>query len=470
MIPVRRTKLADTQALGRDARGSWWTLFALAVSSFLLLLGDTSLNVVLPDVGRRFGLSLGGLEWLVNSYTLALAVLLLPAGKLADRLGARRVFLAGVLVFSAASLIAGLAPEAIVLFAARVAQGAGAALATPAALALITESFPVGRRGLALGLWTAAATTALAIGPMVGAGLGALGGWRAVLLVNVPAGAAVLAIAAAVLPRSAGRPDGRFDFAGLASSALGLGALLYALTNGGAWGWTSVRLAATLTVAVVALGLFLVVELCARRPLLDLSLFRRQGFAGANGVGLLLTAVMCSVFFFLSLYLQLGLGYSPLATGLMFLPMTLPVAVVAPVAGLIADRRGARLPLVAGSLAVAAGLITLAASATRPGLLLLLAALALIGAGMGLATTPLTAAAVANLPEAESGMGAAVINTFRTVGLALGIALMGAIVGAGSGGALAASVPLGLVVNAGLALVAGAVAALTLRRSEPASS
>ena len=469
MIPLRHSELPDTSPLARDT-GSWWTLFALAVSSFLLLLGDTSLNVVLPDVGRRFGLSLGGLEWLVNSYTLALAVLLLPAGKLADRLGARRVFLAGVLVFSAASLIAGLAPEAIVLFAARVAQGAGAALATPAALALITESFPVGRRGLALGLWTAAATTALAIGPMVGAGLGTLGGWRAVLLVNVPAGAAVLAIAAAVLPRSAGRPDGRFDFAGLASSALGLGALLYALTNGGAWGWTSMRLAATLTVAVVALGLFLVVELCARRPLLDLSLFRRQGFAGANGVGLLLTAVMCSVFFFLSLYLQLGLGYSPLATGLMFLPMTLPVAVVAPVAGLIADRRGARLPLVAGSLAVAAGLIALAASATRPGLLLLLAALALIGAGMGLATTPLTAAAVANLPEADSGMGAAVINTFRTVGLALGIALMGAIVGAGSGGALAASVPLGLAVNAGLALVAGAVAALTLRRSEPASS
>jgi len=179
---------------------------------------------------------------------------------------------------------------------------------------------------------------------------------------------------------------------------------------------------------------------------------------------------MCSVFFFLSLYLQLALGYSPLATGLLFLPMTLPVALVAPVAGLIADRRGARLPLVAGSLAVAAGLITLAASATRPGLSLLVAALALIGAGMGLATTPLTAAAVANLPEADSGMGAAVINTFRSVGLALGIALMGAIVGAGSGGALAASVPLGLAVNAGLALVAGAVAALTLRRHEPASS
>jgi EmrB/QacA subfamily drug resistance transporter len=451
-------------------RKSWWTLFALTLSSFLLLLGDTSLNVVLPDVGRQFGLSLSGLEWLVNGYTLALAVLLLPAGKLADRLGARRVFLAGVLLFSAASLAAGLAPETVALFGSRVAQGAGAALATPAALALITETFPAEKRGLPLGLWTAAATTALAIGPMVGAGLGAVGGWRAVLLVNVPAGVVVLAIAAHVLPHSAGRADGRFDFAGLASSALGLGALLYALTNGGTWGWASVRLELTVAVALAALALFLIVELRARRPMLDLALFRRRGFAGANGVGLLLTAVMCSVFFFLSLYLQLGLGYSPLITGLLFLPMTLPVALVAPLAGLIADRRGAQLPLVAGSLAVAIGLTTLAASTARPTLPLLITALVLIGTGMGLATTPLTAAAVADLPAADSGMGAAVINTFRTVGLALGIALMGAIVGAGSGGALAASVPVGLGVNAGLALVAGAVAALTLRRNGPLPS
>jgi EmrB/QacA subfamily drug resistance transporter len=453
----------------RDA-GSWWTLFALALSSFLLLLGDTSLNIVLPDLGRRFGLSLGELEWLVNSYTLALAVLLLPAGKLADRLGARRVFLAGIVLFTAASFAAGLAPEVLVLFGARVAQGAGAALATPAALALITENFPVGRRGIALGLWTAAATTALAIGPVVGAGLGAVGGWRAVLLVNVPAGAAVVAMTARVLPHSTGRADGRFDFAGLASSALGLGTLLYALTNGGTWGWTSTRLGLTLAVAGAAICVFLVVELRARRPLLDLALFRRRGFAGANGVGLLLTAVMCSVFFFLSLYLQLALDYTALATGLLFLPMTLPVALVAPLAGLVADRRGARLPLVAGSLAVAVGLTTLAASTARPTLTLLIAALVLVGTGMGLATTPLTAAAVADLPAAENGMGAAVINTFRTVGLALGIALMGAIVGAGSGAALAASVPLGLALNAGLALVAGAIAALTLGRSEPLSS
>ena len=211
--------------------GDWTTLGALAVASFLLLLGDTSLNVVLPQVRSELGLGLGGLEWLVNSYTLALAVLLLPAGRLVDRFGARHVFLAGLLVFMFASLLAGLAPELVTLLAARVAQGAGAALATPAALAVITESFRPGRRGVALGIWTAAATSALAIGPLLGAALAAVGGWRAVLLVNVPASLAVLTLSPRLLPKTAGRRQGQFDFPGLASSAIGLGALLFALSN-----------------------------------------------------------------------------------------------------------------------------------------------------------------------------------------------------------------------------------------------
>lgn len=456
--PRRASPVSDAAA------GRWLTLGVLALASFLLLLGDTSLNVVLPQVGDDLNLGLRGLEWLVNTYTLALAVVLLPAGKAADRFGARRVFLVGIAIFVSASTLAGLAPDAVTLLAARLVQGIGAALATPAALSLITVSFDGRRRGAALGVWTAAATSAVAIGPLVGALLSAVAGWRAVLFINAPLGLGVLVAARRLLPDTAGRAAAAFDATGLATSAFGLSALVYGLSSGADWGWSSPRLLVTLAAAASSLALFVVIEARARRPLLDLDLFRRRSFAGANVVGLLVTAVMCSVFFFLALYLQGVAGYTTLGTGVLFLALTVPIALVAPVAGLLVDRSGARLPLAAGSVPVAAGLLLLAIAAAPLDRVLLLIALLLIGIGMGLTTTPLTAAAVAGLAPEESGSGAAVVNTFRTVGLALGIALMGTLLRAGSAGTLSAALPRALAVNAVLALVAGVIGALTVDR------
>lgn len=463
-------EVRDRVERGERASAGWGTLAALAAASFLLLLGDTSLSVALPAVRRDLGVGLGGLEWLVNSYTLALAVLLLPGGKLADRLGARPVFLTGLSVFVVASSFAGLAPTLGLLIAARIVQGAGAALAAPAALALITTAFPAGRRALALGIWTGASTSALAIGPLAGAALIALGGWRMTLLINVPLGLAALILARRLLhktPANAGATG--FDFGGLATSALALGALLYAMTNASNWGWVSPRTLAVLAIALAAAFAFVMVERRARSPLLDLRLFGRRGFAGANGVGLLITAVMCSVFFFLSLYLQLAAGYSALAVGVLFLAMTMPIAVVSPLAGWLSDRRGPRLPLSGGSLAVAAGLLVLAHMSAAPSLALLVPALVLVGTGMGLVTAPLTAAAVGGLYTEETGIGAAVVTVFRTVGLALGIAFMGALLGGAATGAVS-MLPMGLTANAIVALAAGALATVTLRRPRSASA
>jgi EmrB/QacA subfamily drug resistance transporter len=399
-----------------DSTRRWATLAALSLSSFLLLLGDTSLSVVLPAVRRDLGVGLGGLEWLVNSYTLALAVTLLPAGRACDRLGARRVFLGRLGIIPAASLAAGMMPSLPLLLAARVVQGAGAGLASPAALALISTNFDERRRGLALGLWTAAATSALAFGPLAGAAMEALGSWRLVLLVNGPLGV-IVALAARRLLAVPGRAGRGFDVVGLATSAVGLSSLLYGLTNGAGWGWTSAAFVWSMSAAGAALALFVVVESRVRAPLLDLALFRRRGFAGANAVGLLVTAVMCSVFFFLSLFLQAVAGYSTLETGLLFLTMTVPLGLVAPFAGLIADRRGAKLPLVVGTVPVSAGLSLLAVTTSGVDVTALIVACVAIRVGMGLTTTPLTAAAVADLAVGETASGAAVVNTFRTVGL-----------------------------------------------------
>ena len=455
------------------SKKTWLGLGALALVSFLLTLDDTALSVALPSVGRDLGLGLSGLEWVVNAYTLALAALLLAGGRLADALGARRVFLIGLAVFTLASLAAGLAPSGVLLLAARGLQGAGAALIMPASLAIIHAGFPERRRGLAVGVWAGVSAAGLAIGPLLGAALTGSFGWGSIFLVNVPVGVLALAAGRVILAKS--KPAARrrrFDLAGMLTSAVTLVALVFALTEGMSYGWRSPLVLASFAAAAVGLVAFVTVERCRQAPLLELGLFRSRNLSGANAVSLLSTAVMCGIFFFISLYLQIVRGDSAIEAGLMFLPMTLLICLVAPVAGRISDRLGRRWPAATGMLILAAGLWLLSGLGAKSGLAALLPGLIVAGVGIGLTTAPVTTAALDFAPPEEAGVRAGILNTSRMVGLAVGITLMGAIVTARWPGGLAgaATDPRAFVdglsvafeVNAGIALIAATLAALTI--------
>ena len=464
---------AQPHADGRAA--GWSTLAALGLTAFVLTVEDTAIAVALPAVARDLGLGLTGLEWVVNAYTVTIAALLLTGGRLADVLGHRRVLLAGLTVFTAASFAGGLAGTGAALIAARAAQGAGAALVMPATLAMVVAVFPARRRGFALGVYAGAGAAALALGPLVGAIVSEALDWRWIMLMNVPLGLFGLAATAWALPKATpGRANRALDAAGLALSALGLLLLVFALTQGDRYGWGSVRVASLLTVSAVALALFFRAERRHPDPLMAPGTFRSLHTTGANIAMLLSTAVMCSIFFFISLYLQTVAGFSALEAGASFLPMTALLVATAPLAGRISDRLGPRLPATGGLVLLAAGLGLLTQVGVDADLSLLLPALAIVGVAVGLTTTPITAAALDGLSEGETGVAAGILNTSRMIGLTLGVALMGAIMTASWPGGLAeGSVPpeafvdglsKAFWVNTAIALVAAFVAALTLSR------
>ena len=456
-----------------QSAGSWWTLGALSLASFLLTLDDTALSVALPAIGRDLGLGLSGLEWVVNAYTLALAALLLAGGRLADAYGSRRIFLAGLAVFSVASLASGLAPTGLLLIGARVLQGGGAALMMPASLAIISSTFPARRRGMAIGIWAGVSAGGLAIGPLVGAVLTESLGWGWIFLVNVPFGVLGLAFGRTFLGTSQPASRSRhFDLAGMLASGATLFALVFALTEGMSYGWSSPLILGSFASAVVGLVVFVRLEQHRDEPLLGLALFRSRNLSGANAVSLLSTAVMCGIFFFISLYLQIVRGYTATEAGAAFLPMTLLICLVAPGAGRISDRIGRRLPAAAGMVILAAGLWLLSSLGPDSSLRSLLPGLVVAGFGIGLTTAPVTAAALDFAPPDEAGVRAGILNTSRMIGLAIGIALMGAIVTARWPGGLAGAatdprafvdgLSTALLVNAAIALVAAGVAALTI--------
>lgn len=460
----------------------WLGLGALALVSFLLTLDDTALSVALPSIGRDLGVGLSGLEWVVTAYTLTLAALLLPGGRLADALGSRRIFLSGLAVFSGASLAAGLAPSGLLLIGARVLQGGGAALIMPASLAIISTSFSARQRGMAIGIWAGVSAAGLAIGPLLGAALTQSLGWRSIFFVNVLLGGLGLAFGRMILLESRAASRWRhFDLAGMLASAATLFALVFALTEGMSYGWGSPLVLGSFAFAVVGLVVFIRIEQRREEPLLELSVFRSRNLSGANAVSLLSTAVMCGIFFFLSLYLQLVRGYTAIEAGAAFLPMTVLICLVAPVAGPLSDRIGRRLPAAAGMLILAAGLWLLSGLGAESGFWALLPGLVVTGFGIGLSTAPVTTAALDFAPAEGAGVRAGILNTSRMIGLAIGIALMGAIVSARWPGGLAGAatdprafvdgLSLAFRVNTAIALVAAALAATTIaggRNKKPA--
>jgi len=370
----------------------WWTLGAVAFGLFMIMLDNTVVFVALSAIQSDLGISTSELEWVVNGYALTFAVLMLTGGKLADLFGRRRIFIIGLAIFTASSLACGLATGATMLIGARVIQGVGSALMNPATLSIITATFPPRQRGTAIGIWVGVSAMALAIGPLVGGILTEQINWSWIFFINVPVGIVAIIVARLVINESRDESEEqRLDLPGLLSSGVGLFALTYGLIESNNYGWTSPRILASFAVAVVALVLFVVLEHRQRVPMLDLSLFRNRTFAGANTVMLLVALAMFGVFFFNSLFLQRILGYSAIQTGATFLPMTILIVLIAPVAGKFSDRIGSRWLMGAGLVFLSASLISFSTLGLDSTFWDVLAGLLLGGVGMSLAMTPTTA-------------------------------------------------------------------------------
>ncbi len=442
----------------------WWTLGAVSFALFMIMLDNTVVNVALPSIRRDLGLGLEELEWTVNAYALTFAVLMLSGGKLADLLGRRSVFLTGLLVFTVSSLVCGLATGGGMLIAARAVQGAGAALMLPATLGIISATFHARERGMALGIWAGVSAMALAIGPLVGGLLSEHVNWSWIFFVNVPVGVVGLLVGRLVIRESRDTSAvQRLDLPGLVVSGGALFALTFALIQANSYGWTSPTIVLLFVGAAVGLVLFVLLEAKQRVPMLDLSLFRNPTFAGANVTALLVTLAMFGVFFFMSLYVQQILGYSPVQAGAIFLPMTLLIILVAPIAGRASDRVGSRWLMAGGMTLVAVSLLLFSRLGLDSNFWSLVPGLMIGGIGIAITMTPMTAAAIGSVSVAKAGVGSGVLNTFRQVGGALGIAVMGSILQSRSTHSLAhgASAPQAFLDGFSTSLRVGAIFAFT---------
>ena len=407
----------------------WWTLAAVAFGLFMIMLDNTVVNVALPTIGRDFETGLSELEWVVNGYALTFGVLMLTGGKLADLLGRRRIFITGLAIFTLASLACGLATSAEFLIGARVVQGVGSALMNPATLSIIIATFPPRQRGMAIGLWAGVSAMALAIGPLLGGLITDHIHWSWVFFINVPVGILAIVVARLVIEESRDTSAvQRLDLPGLATSAIALFALTYGLIEANEHGWTSPLILSLFAIAAVGFVAFVLLEQHQKVPMLDLSLFRNPTFAGANTVMMLVGLAMFGVFLFVTLYMQNVLQYSPTQAGAAFLPMTILIVLLAPIAGKLSDRIGSRWLMAGGMTLVSLSLLLDTRLDAGSNFWDILPPLLVGGAGMGLAMTPTTAAAMGSVPMDKAGVGSAVLNSMRQVGGSLGIAILGAIV------------------------------------------
>ncbi len=431
------TKAADGGD-GSSSQRRWLVLMAMVAGLFMPMLDLMVVNVALPTSQRDLTAGISGLQWIVDTYTLAFAALLLTGGILGDRYGRRRIFLAGLVVFTAASALSGLSQTTAELIAARALQGLGAALLVPGSLSIIAATFTGRERGMAIGLWGAVSGLAVAIGPVIGGLLVQTGSWRSVFFLNVPVGLAALALALAAVPdsRDASRTR-RLDLPGLATGTAAISALTYGLIEGNSRGWSNGWIVASLVMAGLLFAAFIAIEARSAAPMLPLSFFRNPTFAAANLVGALLFFAMIGSVFFLTLYLQNVNGYTPEAAGIRLLPFSGMILLLAPIAGRTASRRGTRWLMTVGPLLLATGLLLLLGTApdTAYGTGILPAFL-VMGAGWALTLAPMTTAVMSSVSGDRAGIASAVANTSREVGGVLGVAALGAAVTAAFGPAL----------------------------------
>ncbi len=455
-------------ALFHGERRKWWTLAAVSFGLFMIMLDNTVVNVALPSIQKDLGVDLSELEWIVAGYALTFASLMLIGGKLADAYGRRKLFVTGIVVFTLASLWCGLSSSGTELIAARVVQGAGAALMNPATLSIIAATFPPRQRGTAIGIWAGVSALALAIGPMVGGLLTEHLNWNWIFFVNVPFGILGVGASFLLIDESRDETHAGLDLPGLATSALALFALTYGLIEANTYGWTSARIVGAFAIAIVSGVTFVLLERHQSEPMLDLALFENRTYVGANLVILLVALAMFGVFFFVSLFMQNVLGYSAVQAGAAFLPMTLLIIVVAPIAGRLSDRVGSRWLMVTGMVLVSCQLLLFSQLTVDATFLDLLPALLLGGVGMAMTMTPSSAAAIRAVPVDKAGVGSAVLNACRQVGGSVGIALMGAIMASAAGGeqtpeAFMRGFERALLTAAGIAIVGAVVAGVLVR-------
>jgi EmrB/QacA subfamily drug resistance transporter len=411
-----------------DDNRKWWTLGAMCFALFMIMLDNTVVNVALPSIQQDLGASISGLEWTINGYTLSFAVLLATGGRLGDIFGRRRMFLTGVVIFALSSATAGFAVNETALVLSRVVQGVGAALMMPGTLSIITDAFPAHERGKAMGTWAGVSALALAVGPVLGGFLTEHVSWRAIFYINIPVAIGAVAATLFAVRESRDTSVGRdVDYAGVAVLTVGLTALVLALVEGNAWGWGSAQIIGLLALAAVALPTFVFVENRVKAPMVQFDLLSDRNFLGAVVVALIITFAMMGVFFFLALYMQDILGYSPLEAGIRFLPSTLMIVGVAPVAGRLSDRYGPRWLIAGGLTIVAASLFSFSRIAVDSTYLELLPGFMLLGIGVAMTMSPMTSAAMNAVPVQKAGIASGVLSMFRMVGGSLGIAITGAI-------------------------------------------
>ncbi|HEX2084547.1 MAG TPA: MFS transporter, partial [Solirubrobacteraceae bacterium] len=396
-------------------------------ATFMLLLDITVVNVALPEIREQLDASLTDLQWVVDAYALALAAFLLLTGSLADRVGRRLVFTGGLVVFVIASILCGLAGTPEVLNAARALQGLGGAAMFATSLALIAQAFQGPERATAIGAWGATIGAAVAIGPLVGGVCTETLGWESIFFLNVPIGAFGVFIALRFVAESKDARGRRIDWAGATAFSAGLFALVYALVRGNALGWDSAEIVGCLVAAALLLVGFLLFELAVPDPTFDLRLFRNRSFNGVSIAAFGLSAAMFAMFLYLTLYVQNQLEYSPLEAGLRFLPLTLVSFAVAPLTARLAERGDARVFFGIGLTLVGAGLLLMRLIEPGSSWTVLLPGFIVAGAGVGCTNPIIASVAVGVVEPREAGMASGINSTFRQVGIATGIAALGAV-------------------------------------------
>jgi EmrB/QacA subfamily drug resistance transporter len=455
--------MSSTTSPAGGATRAWWTVALAGAALFMTALDNLVVGVALPSIRADLGGSIESLEWTVNAYTLAFAVLLITGAALGDRFGRRRMFVVGVGIFTGASALAAVAPSLDALVAARALQGLGAAIVTPLTLTLISEAFPAERRGVALGIWGGISGLGVALGPFVGGAVVEGIAWQWIFWLNVPIGAALIPLAARRLTESHG-PDRALDLGGLALVGAGLFGVTFGIIRGESLGWTSATVLTSLGLGLALLAAFVRWELRTAEPMLPMRFFRSRTFSATNGLSFAMFFGMFGAIFLLSQFFQAAQGYGPFEAGLRTLPWTAMPMFVAPIAGALSDRIGTR-PLMGAGLAlqaVALAWIAMVSEPTTP-FVDLIAPFMLAGIGMALVFPTAAAAILGAVRPQEAGKASGATNAIREVGGVMGVAVLASVFTANGGyespqaftDGVVAALPLAVVV-----LAIGAVLAL----------
>jgi EmrB/QacA subfamily drug resistance transporter len=441
-----------------------WLIAATSLGSGLAFLDRTVVNAALPAIGRNFDASISGLQWVITSYLLSSGSLLVLGGSLGDRLGRRKIFVIGVIGFSVASLVCGLAPSLALLVVARLAQGVAAALLIPGSLALISATVSPEDRGAAIGRWTGVTGLASAIGPFLGGWLIDAVSWRWVFLINLPLAAAAVGLAVRFIPETRSAEQiGRLDIGGAVALSSGLAGVVYALIEQPRRGWEAVVVLAAVA-GVAALVSFVLIESRHPNPMVPLSVFRNRQFAGGNAVTFVVWGALGAVLFFLTLHLQQDLGYSALEAGASTLPITVMMFAFSSKSGALAQRIGPRIPMSVGPLVLAGAFLLfrrVAPGSTYLGAVL--PAVVVMGLGLVITVSPLTTAVLSALSDGYAGVASAINNAVASIAALLAIATLPSLAGVAVGGELGSGFRTAMAICCGLCVVGGGVAWVTIR-------